>query len=221
MGPVATPDQGHPIRLTVTGIGVLYDEVVPFSDLNESGSILATAPLAALVDRANWNFEGAFVDAEPGTDLAELTTAIEALGDDEDLGTGGPVFVSDQASAARQVSDAMRPLAVALAVAATAIGLVALLVVGQAVSRASRETPDDVDALRAIGSRPGDRLAFALGRAAIVGIGRRGGRRGRRRGAVGAIPDRRGPGGRARPWVPRRPPRPRRRRRGDRHPDDR
>ena len=100
VGPVATPDQGHPIRLKVTGIGVLYDEVVPFSDLNESGSILATGPLAALVDRANWNFEGAFVDADPGTDLAELTTAIEALGNDEDLGTGGPVFVSDQVSAA-------------------------------------------------------------------------------------------------------------------------
>ena len=174
---VATRDQGDPIRLTVTGIGILYDEVVPFSDLNETGSILATAPLAALVDRADWNFEGAFVDAEPGTDLAELTGTINALGNDEDLGTGGPVFVSDQASAARQVSDAMRPLAVALAAAATAIGLVALLVIGQAVTRASRESHREIDALRAIGSRPGDRVAFVLGRAAIVGVA----------GAVGAV----------------------------------
>ena len=69
---VATEDEGHPIRLTVTGIGVLYDEVVPFSDLNQSGSIMATPPLAALVDRARWNFEGAYIDAEPGTDLDAL-----------------------------------------------------------------------------------------------------------------------------------------------------
>ena len=59
------PTRAVRIRLTVTGIGVFYDEVVPFSDLNESGSILATAPLAALVDRADWNFEGAFVDVDP------------------------------------------------------------------------------------------------------------------------------------------------------------
>lgn len=174
---VATADKGDPIRLTVTGIGVLYDEVVPFSDLSEFGSIRGTAPLAALVDRGAWNFEAALVDAEPGTDLVELAAAIEALGQREDLGTGGPVFLSDEASATRQVDESMRPLAVALAVAALAIGLVALLVVGQAVSRSSREAPDEVAALRAIGSRPGDRVAFAAGRAAVVGAA----------GAVGAV----------------------------------
>jgi len=168
--PVAAADQGDPIRLTVTGIGVQYDEVVPFGELNASGSILATPPLAGLVDRADWNFEGAYVDVEPGTDLAELTGAIEALGLQDDLGTGGPVFVSNEASAAQQANDAMRPLAVALAVAATAIGLVALLVVGQAVSRSAREAPEEVEALRAIGARPNDRLAFAAARAAVIGV---------------------------------------------------
>lgn len=166
---VATADEGDPIRLTVTGIGVLYDEVVPFGDLNAFGSIHGTAPLAALIDRVDWNFEGAWVDAEPGTDLDSLASAIEALGHREDLGTGGPVFVSDEASATQQVDDAMQPLAIALAVAAVAIGLVAMLVVGQAVSRANRETPDEVEAPRAIGSRPGDLVAFALGRAVLVG----------------------------------------------------
>jgi ABC-type lipoprotein release transport system permease subunit len=174
---VATAEQGHPIRLTVTGIGVLYDEVVPFSDLNQSGSIMATPPLAALVDRAKWNFEGAYVDAEPGTDLDALTTTIEGIGEQEDLGEGGSAFVSDEASAASQVSDAMQPLAVALGVAALVVGLVVLVVVGQAVSRSSRETPGDVRALRAIGSRPSDRLRFALAWAAVVGVC----------GAVGAV----------------------------------
>ena len=174
---VASADQGDPIRLTVTGVGVFHDEVVAFDDLSASGSVLATPPLAALVDRGEWNFEGAEMDVEPGTDLAALTVTIEALSRREDLGTGGPVFVSDQASAARQVNDSMRPLAVALAVAAGAIGLVSLVVVGQSVSRASREAPADVDALRAIGSQPSDRMALALGRAAAVGVA----------GAVGAV----------------------------------
>ena len=71
----------------------------------------------------------------------------------------------------------MQPLAVALGVAALVIGLVVLVVVGQAVSRASREPPDEVGALRAIGVRPGDRVAFAVARAAVVGAS----------GAVGAV----------------------------------
>jgi ABC-type lipoprotein release transport system permease subunit len=109
------------------------------------------------------------VDAEPGADLVAMTAAVEALGQQEDLGSGGPVFVSDEAASARQVDDSMRPLAVALAVAAAAIALVALLVVGQAVSRSIREAPDEVDALRALGSRPVDRLAFVVARAGVVG----------------------------------------------------
>ena len=174
---VATADQGTPIRLTVTGIGVLHDEVVPFDDLSASGTLRGTAPLSAMVDRGKWNFEGAMVDVEPGTDLVALTDGNRGLGEQEDLGTGGPVFVSDQASAAQTVSDAMRPLAFALGVAAVAIGLVVLLVVGQAVSRASRETSDDVDALRAIGSRPRRPRPSSPGRAAVIGVA----------GAVGAV----------------------------------
>ena len=174
---VATADQGTPIRLTVTGIGVLHEEVVPFDDLSASGTLRGTAELSAMVERGELNFEGAMVDVEPGTDLVALTDAIEDLGQQLDLGTGGPVFVSDQAAAVRRTNDAMRPLAFALGVAAVAIGVVVLLVVGQAVSRASRETSDDVEALRSIGSRSSDRVAFLASRAAVIGVA----------GAVGAV----------------------------------
>ncbi len=174
---VATPDKGTPIRLTVTGIGVLHEEVVPFDDLSSSGTARGTAALSAMVDRGTTNFEGAMVDVEPGTDLVALTDVIEDLGERPELGTGGAVFVSDQAAAASAVNDSMRPLAFALGVAAVAIGFVALLVVGQAISRATREANDDVDALRAIGSRPADRVAFLASRAAVIGVV----------GAVGAV----------------------------------
>ena len=169
VGLAATAEQGRPMRLTVTGVGVAYDEVVPFSDLNASGSILATAPLAELVPRADWNFEGAFVDVDPSADLAALTEEVERLGNDPDLGTGGPVFVSDEAAAARRVNESMQPLAVSLAVAAVAFGLVVLVVVGQAVARATREPPEEVVTLRAVGMRPVDRLGVPIGLAALVG----------------------------------------------------
>ena len=216
---VATADQGTPIRLTVTGIGVLHEEVVPFDDLSASGTLRGTAELSAMVDRGELNFEGAMVDVEPGTDLVALTDAIEDLGQQLDLGTGGPVFVSDQAAAVRRTNDAMRPLAFALGVAAVAIGVVVLLVVGQAVSRASRETSDDVEALRAIGSRSSDRVAFLASRAAVDRRGRGGRRRGDRPGAFRPVPVRRGAGGRARTRPAHRPDRPRRRRWGDHRSD--
>ena len=58
--------------------------------------------------RADWNFEGVFVDVDPTVDLAAMTEEIERLGNDPSLGTGGPVFVSDQAAAtaSRQRLDA-------------------------------------------------------------------------------------------------------------------
>jgi ABC-type lipoprotein release transport system permease subunit len=165
------------MRLTITGVGVVFDEVVPFSDLNEAGSILATAPLAALVDRTQWNFEGALVDTEPGADVAAITSAIERLGVQDPGGTGGAIFVSDQASSARQVSDAMRPLAVAIGVAAAAVAFVALFVVGQAVARTSREPSSETDALRALGTSTNERVVFTAARAGLVGVG----------GAIGAV----------------------------------
>jgi FtsX-like permease family len=168
-GQVAHRDQGRPIRLVVTGIGVSYDEVVPFGDLNSSGSILATGPLSELVDRRDWNFEGVTVDAEADSDLSSLAGEIERLGQDPSLGTGGPVFVSDQKAAAQRVDASMQPLAVSLAVAAMALAVVGMLVIGQAIARASREPLDDVLALQAAGVRPVDRVGMALGRAAVVG----------------------------------------------------
>jgi hypothetical protein len=110
------------------------------------------------------------VDVEPGADLDAVTEAIEAVGGRDELGTGGDgVLVSNQASSVRGVSDAMQPLGAALALSAVGLGLVVLVVAGQAVARASREVPEDVLALRALGSRRADRVMFLASRAAAVG----------------------------------------------------
>ena len=149
----AAPEHGVTIELVVTGVGVSYDEVIPFNDLNEAGSILATRALAALVDPSDWNFEGAFIDVTPGTDLQRLAAEIEGMGDADGAGS---VFVSDQRAEMAVVSDSIRPLAIALAVSAAALALVALVVVGQALSRSQQEPRSEVDAVRAMGVRPRD-----------------------------------------------------------------
>ncbi len=167
---LASPDDGQALRLVVTGIGVLYDEVIPFSDLNSLGSMMGTAALAAMsADRMDWNFEAAQVDVDPHHDLAALTASVDELALRPEMGTGGPVFISDQRASVEQVSDALQPLSVGLLVAAGAIAVVAVVVVGQAVGRVTRVGQEEVVAHRAIGLRPVDRVAFALARAACIG----------------------------------------------------
>ena len=60
-----------------------YDEVVPFSDLNAMGSILATAPLAELVARADLELRGRVRRRRPHRrPRRDTTEEIERLGND-------------------------------------------------------------------------------------------------------------------------------------------
>lgn len=173
----ATADQGTVLHLEVVGIGTLANEVITFNDLDELGAMVPSPAVAALQDRRDWGFEGAFVDLEPGTDVAEVAARIRALGDDPSLGTGGPVFVSDETAHAADVQDGMRPIAVALAAFAVAVGAVSLVVVGQALARHTRPTAGDLLAMRAIGLGAGQRAAVPLARAFAIAT----------TGAVGAV----------------------------------
>ena len=100
----ASADQGQPIRLTVTGIGVLFDEVVPDSGLSESGSVIATAPLGALVDQANRNSKAPGSTSSRAPTWTRSAAEIEALGQHEELGTGGPVFLGRSGALARRAA---------------------------------------------------------------------------------------------------------------------
>jgi hypothetical protein len=93
--------------------------------------------VTAVQERADWAFEGAFVDLDAGADPSEAVAAISTLGARPDAGTGGPVFISDETTRAVEVQDGMRPLAVALAAVAAAVGVVALLALAPA-ARAAR-----------------------------------------------------------------------------------
>ena len=164
---VADPSMGTPLRVTVTGIGLLAGEVVPFSDLEALGTMLFTPPVAAIATRAEWGFEGIMVDLEPGADVAATADRIEALGD-VSPDTGGQVFVSDLAQNATEVQDGLRPLAVALVAFAAVVGLVTLLVIGQAIVRHTRVAPTEATTLASLGVVPGQQAAITLARVLLV-----------------------------------------------------
>ena len=120
--------------------------------------------------RADWSFEGAFVDLDEATDLPASIEAISTLGVAADAGTGGPVFISDETAQAGDVQDGMRPLAVALAAVAAAVGVVALVIIGQALARHTRPSAGDLVAMRAVGFGVGQRTAVPLVRALAIGV---------------------------------------------------
>jgi ABC-type lipoprotein release transport system permease subunit len=168
--PVADADDGQRLRVEVVGIGVLATEVIPFSDLDAFGTMLFTPAAGELAPRKDWGFEGIQVDVAPGTDVAALGERIERMGAASPL-TGGTVFVSDLTANAAEVQDGLRPLAVALAMFAVVVGLVALFVVGQAVTRHTRLSAAEAGALSSLGMVPTQRVAVTLLRALVVAVG--------------------------------------------------
>ena len=166
----AEAGDGTPLRLEVVGLGTFANEVIPFSDLDEDGTFLVSPAVMALQERGDWAFEGAFVDLDEGVDVAAAVETISRLGAAEDAGTGGPVFISDETAQAGHVQDGMRPLALALVAVAVALGAVALVIVGQALSRHTRPSAGDHVAMRAVGFGAGQRAAVPLMRALAIGV---------------------------------------------------
>ena len=166
----ADAGDGTPLRLEVVGVGTFANEVIPFNDLDEFGIFLVPPAVTALQERADWAFEGAFVDLDAGADPSEAVAAISTLGARPDAGTGGPVFISDETAQAGEVQDGMRPLAVALAAVAAAVGVVALVIVGQALARHTPPSAGDLGAMRAIGFGTSQRAAVPLVRALAIAV---------------------------------------------------
>jgi hypothetical protein len=166
--PAVEAGDGTPLRLEIVGVGVFANEVIPFNAMDEFGTFLVPPPVTALQARADWAFEGAFVDLDAGADLSDAVATIDALGARPDAGTGGPVFISDETAQADAVQDGMRPLAIALAAVAASVGVVALVIVGQALARHTRPSAGDLVAMRAVGFGTGQRAAVPLVRALVI-----------------------------------------------------
>jgi ABC-type lipoprotein release transport system permease subunit len=168
--PAADPSDGVPLRLEIVGVGTFANEVIRYNDLDEVGIFLPSPALSAMQSRSDWGFEGALVDLVDGADAVATIDAINAMAEDPALGTGGAVFVSDESRQAVAVQDGLRPLAVALAAVAAATGVVALVVIGQALARHTRPSAGDMTAMRALGVSVGQRAVVPLVRALAIGL---------------------------------------------------
>lgn len=167
-GLVAMAGTGRELRLRVVGIGEYPAEVVPFSDLEASGTMLLSEAMGRLVRREAFYFEGMLVDLEPGVDAGDVAGRIDALAErhPELLGS---FFVSDRAANAQEVQDGLRPLAVALVAFAIVLGVAAVLVVGQATARHVRPEPAHAAALTSLGLARRSQIGVPIARAAIIG----------------------------------------------------
>ena len=169
-GLVAMAGSGDELQLTITGIAEYPSEVVPFSDLEASGTMLVSEAIGRRLARDDLYFEGLVIDVAPGVDTAGLIERIGALAEQHPE-LKGALYISDRRANAREVEDGMRPLAVALAAFATVLGLATTFVVGQATARHVRPLPDEAVALAALGATRRERAAVALARAGLIGAG--------------------------------------------------
>jgi hypothetical protein len=150
--PTAKNPTPRPVPLSerVVGVFVTRGSVLPVTDLDQVPQILASLALYRGLGLPYEAFDGAYVKLTPGTSVAALTARAQTLTRRYPQ-TGGQIFVTDEATQAATVERAIRPQAVALALFALALGLTALLIVGQVAARTLLAAAQDNGSLAALG----------------------------------------------------------------------
>lgn len=159
-----------PVSATVVGIGVFAREVVPLTDLSAEPWMLVPPAITDLAQPEHVAFEAAVIDAAPGSDIAGLLGGIDELARAH-ADTVGPdgLFTVDLTEQTDAAQESIRPLGVALALFAAVVGLVALVIIGQAVRRHVMAPAAEDAALAAIGSTGRERAVGRLLRGGVLG----------------------------------------------------
>lgn len=155
-------DLGTVAPLTVTGIGVPIDELV-VDEFFQSGSVILPPGFVAEHGREMIGFFGLQVRLAPGATADELRAAVEGLVDE-------PIAFQSSERIEEQVDRAVGPEVRAILIFSLIAALVALVVVGQAVSRRLQLDAVSDRPLRALGLSRGQRAALGVGRMAIAGM---------------------------------------------------
>ena len=134
----------------VVGIVVLRGSVVPVTVLDHEPMLLASTALFHLLGMRYRGYDGAFVKLRPGVTAGAFGREAQAL-TRRYPGTGGHVFVADEAAQAAAIERAIRPSAIALAVFALVLVVTAVLVIGQVAARLLFAASVDNPALSALG----------------------------------------------------------------------
>jgi len=152
---------GQPVDLTVAGIGVPIDELVVDESFGD-GSVVVTPAFWAHYDEPSAGFFGYAVRLRGGASVDEFRRAVEALVPDE------TVAFQTADAIAEQVGRAVDPEASAVRVFTAIAALVALVIVGQAVSRRLQLDAVIDPPLRALGLTRPQRVILGVGRIGVA-----------------------------------------------------
>jgi len=160
-----------PLSFRVTAVVVFDNQIVPIGGGSGSGNVEPTAlvssfPVPNAARTMSYGNE-AVIRLRPGATLDSLSRAATMLAK-RYPDTGGQVLVISQATQVAATRQAIRPQAVALAAFAALTGLIALVVIGQLLSRQLALDAAEFPVLRAIGATRASLVALSLARLAIV-----------------------------------------------------
>lgn len=166
------PDEGIPLVMTVTGIGIDVQAVVPVS----ANDVLPTL----LLTPAFWKrygiptetaFDGVVLRLRRGTDVEAFRRTVESIAARHPESGGQALFLNRSDTQAR-TARAIRPQAEALVVFSVIAALASALVLGQAVSRHIALDASDYPALRSIGATRRQVVAVGMLNGLVIsGIG--------------------------------------------------
>jgi ABC-type antimicrobial peptide transport system permease subunit len=162
----------RPLVITerVVGIMVTRGSAMPVTLQDQLTEILASPALAKELGTRYLGYDGIAVKLRPGASSAVVTKAAN------DLATryreaGGQVYIADEDAQAATIERAIRPQAVALILFALALGVTALLIVGQVATRVLAAAAADHGVLAALGMTRRQLLAASLAEVAAATLG--------------------------------------------------
>jgi putative ABC transport system permease protein len=163
------PDGAHAARLAfrVSAIVTFADEIVPTSGEPGEPRVLLSPAFARTPQAQSFNPAGggAYVVLRPGADAVAFTHEAAALARRYRVGS---VQVVHLATAYAAIQRAIRPEAAALAIFAALVGLIALAIIGQLLSRQLVLDSAEFPVLRALGMGRSGLAVLSLARVAIV-----------------------------------------------------
>jgi FtsX-like permease family len=155
------PARPRLLRERVVGIVVTRGSVLPVTEQDKGPAIMASPALFHRLGVWYVGYGGAFVKLRPGASAEVFRHRAQSL-TRRYPATLGHVFLADENTQATAIRHAIRPEAVALALFALALGLTALLIVGQAATRALAAGSPDNPTLVALGMTRGQLMAAGL-----------------------------------------------------------
>ena len=156
------PDLGRAVELTVVGIGSQFDEIVVDEGFG-GGNIVVTPAFYDAYDQPSAGYWGSVVRLGSPAELDDFQQAVEALvPEDEAIAFQSRVGVEDQ------FNRAIGPQVVALWIFTAVAAAMALVLVGQAISRRLQVDAAGLAPLRALGVTHGQLTAIGVSRMALA-----------------------------------------------------